>query len=332
MCNLFLRRGLLVFAGFASIASSASPQIGQPVTADRLGPASGLLQKQGASSSIIAVPEDFATLKLAPGFQLEIEVYDVAELSGTYRIDAEGNIQFPLLGSLRLAGLTRYEVSAMLEKELLLKEVLKHPQVRTDILQYMPDIVNVTGEVQQQGRLELLAPHDLLDILAKVGGVTSMAGNKVIVTRDRGNGKTVETYVFHHNGENTDLASVMIGKGDSVTVPRAGIVYILGAVNRPGGYLLQEDGKLNVAQAFSVALGTTLQAKVTDIRILRPQPDATFKTIHLSYKKIVDGKETPPLLYAEDILYVPVSHFKAALTGGTSVLSAATSATIYTLK
>jgi len=117
-----------------------------------------------------------------------------------------------------------------------------------------------------------------------------------------------------------------------VIVPRAGIVYVLGAVNRPGGYLMQEDGKLDAAQALSLAFGTVIQAKTGDIHIIRRRTDGTYVEFPLNYKDMVNGKTTPPQLQAQDIVYVPMSKIKATLTDATGVISAATSAAIYTLR
>jgi polysaccharide export outer membrane protein len=120
----------------------------------------------------------------------------------------------------------------------------------------------------------------------------------------------------------------MIKPGDTVVVPRAGIVYILGAVNRPGGYVMQEDGTLDVAQALSLAYGTALSAAVGSIHVVRKRPDGSLEEIPVSYRKITKGKEIPLQLHAEDIVYVPVSKLKAVATAG--LVGSTSSALIYT--
>jgi polysaccharide export outer membrane protein len=123
---------------------------------------------------------------------------------------------------------------------------------------------------------------------------------------------------------------VLVRPGDAVIVPRAGIVYVLGAVNRPGGYVMQEDGKLNVAEALALSGGLVMQAKTSGLRVIRRNPDGTVLDFPLSYSEISKGKETPVQLQAEDIVYVPMSKIKATFTTTTGILSAAASAAIVT--
>ena len=72
-------------------------------------------------------------------------------------------------------------------------------------------------------------------------------------------------------------ADVTVQPGDTVHVDRAGIVYVLGGVTRPGGYMMQEDGKMTVLEALSMANGTLLTAEVNKIFLLRRNPDGTVK-------------------------------------------------------
>jgi polysaccharide export outer membrane protein len=116
-----------------------------------------------------------------------------------------------------------------------------------------------------------------------------------------------------------------------VIVPRTGIVYVLGAVFRPGGYVMQEDGKLNVAQALALSGGTILTAKTEGLRVIRRNPDGTVLDFALSYDGIMKGSQRPLELQAQDIVYVPMSKIKATLSDATGIISTAVSATIYTV-
>jgi polysaccharide export outer membrane protein len=117
--------------------------------------------------------------------------------------------------------------------------------------------------------------------------------------------------------------------GDTVQVKRAGIVYVLGAVNRPGGFVMQEEGTLNVLQAISLASGTSTTASTSTIYLLRRNADGTVVYIALPYKKIANGKSADMQLRATDVLYVPTSTFKAVMTNSQGILTSAASATIY---
>jgi polysaccharide biosynthesis/export protein len=115
-----------------------------------------------------------------------------------------------------------------------------------------------------------------------------------------------------------------------VLIRKAGVVYVLGAVNRPGGYVMQEAGDLNVMQAIALADGTTRDASLGGVRILRKRPDGSLLQIPTHYDKTRKGDGVILALQAEDVLYVPENGFKAALMDGGHILSAATSAAIYT--
>jgi polysaccharide export outer membrane protein len=114
-----------------------------------------------------------------------------------------------------------------------------------------------------------------------------------------------------------------------VLVKRAGVVYVLGAVNRPGGYVMQEFGKLDVAQALAIAGGPLPEAKVGGMRVIHRRDDGTLSETPVEYRKISSGKVQAISLSAEDIVYVPVSALKTALLKGTQVVAAAASASIY---
>jgi polysaccharide export outer membrane protein len=95
---------------------------------------------------------------------------------------------------------------------------------------------------------------------------------------------------------------------------------VLGAVNRPGGYVMQEDGKLNLSQALALAYGTSLQAATGKIRVIRRDPNGTVHQIPVSYKRAMQGKADPIMLMAEDVVYVPPSALKSALIDTQAVL------------
>jgi polysaccharide export outer membrane protein len=124
------------------------------------------------------------------------------------------------------------------------------------------------------------------------------------------------------------MGAVLVRPGDTVFVPRAGIVYVLGAVNRPGGYVMQEDGQLNVAEALAMSGGTVMQANTAGLRVIRRNADGTVLDFPLSYDAIAKGTQAPLLLQPQDIVYVPMSKIKAILSDTTGIVSSAASAAI----
>jgi polysaccharide biosynthesis/export protein len=308
-------------------ASSGTPSVGSSLGASALA-LSGA--SSSASTSLMEVPEDFSKLKISPGFLLSVQVFDEPDLSNSLRVGQDGNLVLPLAGPVHVAGDTVAEAEAAMQDKLKAAEVLKNPQVTLNIIQYEPTMITVLGEVNTPGRLRMLVPHSLLDVVSFAGGETDLAGGVIIVRHTGEDGKVEEaTYHYGRTSDGESISQVIVHDGDTVNVPRAGIVYVLGAVNRPGGYLMQEDGKLDAAQALSMALGTSLLAKTGSIHIIRRQADGTFVEFPLNYQKMVNGKITPPVLQAQDIVYVPVSKTKTALASGTGIIGSTAGATIY---
>jgi polysaccharide export outer membrane protein len=278
------------------------------------------------------VPEDFSTLKLGPGFLLNVTVYGEPDLSGNARVDNEGNITLPFLKSVKVGGVTIAEAQAKLQQSFRDAGVLKNPQVSIDVAQFPSTSVTVMGEVQFPGRVQLLSPHSLLEVIGLTGGETSFAGDEVELRRANAEAGASSTTYHYGKGSNGDvIRNVMVNPGDTVIVKRAGIVYVLGAFTRPGGYPMQEDGALNVAEAISLAQGTLMQAKTGGLRVVRHEADGKLVDIPVSYNKIMDGKEVPMTLMAGDIVYVPVSKAKAVFATSSSLIGETASATIYTM-
>jgi polysaccharide export outer membrane protein len=175
----------------------------------------------------------------------------------------------------------------------------------------------------------LIAPTNLSEILAETGGVTPLAGARIKIRHGADDAVPEEEVPYARSGGNPQAAATVVRLGDSVIVPRAGIVYVLGAVNRPGGYLMQEDGKMNVAEALALSGGTVMQARTSGLRVIRRNPDGTVLDFPLSYDDIAKGTQTPLALQAQDIVYVPMSKLKATFSSAEGLIGTTASATIY---
>jgi len=281
-------------------------------------------------NSLTTVPEDFATLKLAPGFQIDVQVYGEPDFSGHARVDNAGNISIPFLKGVHVAGDTIAEAQAEIVNKFQKQGILKNPQVTIDVEQFATTSATVLGEVNYPGRVELLSPHSLLEVIGLSGGETALAGNDVELKHtDAKSGNSTRTFHYSRGSNGETIRGVMVQPGDTVIVKRAGLIYVLGAVNRPGGYPMQEDGELNVAQAISLAQGLALQAKVGALRVVEHGADGKPVDVPVSYKRIMDGKEAPMNLSEGDIVYVPISKAKAVFTASATLIGQTTAATIY---
>ncbi len=330
LLGIFLQLGTMSGRGNAQAAgnSSLSSQLQLPGTSSAS--SSG---KAGVTTPVggpIIVPRDLSELRIEPGDLLSVNVYDNPEFSSSYRVDLAGDLTLPLCGKVNVRGLTLTEAAKRLEAALKDGQILNQPQVNLDVLQYAGQYVTVLGEVANPGRVSLIAPTRLGEILAQAGGVTPMAGARIKIRHGVDDAAPEEEASYSRGQSNRETASILMRPGDSVIVPRAGIVYVLGAVYKPGGYMMQEDGKLNVAEALALSGGTTLQASTGGLRVIRRNPDGTVLDFPLSYDAIARGKQTPLVLQAQDIVYVPTSKIKAIFSTTQAIIGQAAAAAIVT--
>jgi polysaccharide export outer membrane protein len=329
-------RGLLLLLGAAllpammAVRGNAQAAGGSTSSLSTTGLASssGKTQTPSQGQGPIVVPKDLSELRIAPGDLLNVSVYDAPEFTNSYRVDPAGDLTIPLCGKVNLLGLTLTEAAKRLEAALKNGQILVQPQVNVDVAQFAGQYVTVMGEVVTPGRVALIAPTTLGEILAEAGGVTPLAGARIKIRHGANDAVPEEDVPYSRSQNSRGAASILVRPGDSVIVPRAGIVYILGAVNKPGGYVMQEDGKLNVAQALALSGGTVLQANTGGLRVIRRNPDGTVLDFPLSYNAITKGTQTPLLLQAQDIVYVPMSKVKATFSTATGIISSAASAAI----
>lgn len=309
----------------AQTAPSAFPQ-GMSGTEDLRRPQSNT----GPQMGIQAAPEDISRVPMVPGDLLNVQVFNAPTVSGVYTVDSSGDLTLPLVDKVHVQGLTLSESQSKIA-EALSHGFILHPSVSITVQQYVPTYVTVLGEVQSPGRYALLAPHSLEQVVAMAGGPTVLSSGTAEVRRkEHGAEQRFDVQLKHNVSTAAAADESEVQPGDEITVQRAGVVYVLGAVFRPGGYVMQEKGSLNVVQAIALASGTTMQASIHSMRVIRRNPDGSLTEINMDYRHMMDGRLPPFTLRPQDIVYVPVSKTKAVLTGGASgVFAAATSATIY---
>ena len=274
-------------------------------------------QMGGASSS---------DLLIGAGDEVEIAVYDAPDLSMHGRVGADGNISMPLIGYVRIAGLTSRQAEGAIGDRLLREQVLNNPQVSVHVKEYTASGISVAGEVGKPGVYSALGPHRLFDILQNAGGLTERAADTVIIShRDSEHSRTVE---LPKDADGLSRLNIELLPGDTVIVPKAGIVYVLGAVNKPGGYVLNSEGG-TVLRVLAAAGGPTQGAAVGGTKMLRRTPTG-LQELPLPLKKLLHAKAMDISVQAEDIIFVPTSRMKQVLNAGVLV-STATTAAVYRL-
>ena len=229
----------------------------------------------------------------------------------TVRLNDLGDGTFNFIGRLHLAGLTTDQAGALIARKLKEGNYLLAPQVAVIIREYSTQGVSVLGEVKTPGVYGVVGGQSLLDVLAAAGGTTPLAGAEITIQR-AGDASTL-TVVLSKDAHQSLSSNVRLYPGDKVIIPRAGLVYVLGDVGRPGGFVMENDGKITLLQALAMAGGTTHTSSMNGPRLLRKGPSG-YTDIHIELKKMLKGQEGDIQLQAEDILYIPSSAMKSAFT------------------
>ena len=287
------------------------------------------------------------------GDLLHIDVFDVPELSRDVRVGDAGDISYPLIpGKIRAAGLTPFELEEKLEQLLVTNGLVSHPQVSVLIREQTSQPVSVVGAVQHTMVYQVMRPTTLLEVLSAAGGISDDAGNVVIVTRparpsspraenvsasdDPKDDQQIITIRLQDLLESGNAVyNIPIYGGDVVSVPRAGIVYVLGfGVAQPGGYVVQSHGEqITVLKALALAHGLTTFAKANSAVIMRTNPATGNRDqIPVHIKAMENHKEEDVAMKNNDILYIPDSRgLKVLAKGGETLLGVGTQVAVYRL-
>jgi len=267
-----------------------------------------------------------ARIRIGPGDLLHLSVFDVPELTQELRVSDTGEATLTLIGPIHLQGLTAAEAQTLIEARLRQSQFILDPQVSLIIREYGTQGVSVLGEVRKPGVYQVLGARNLLDIISAAGGTTPFAAQQATVKRR----ESKEKFSASLSNDPSELLAreVELQPGDTVIVPRAGIVYVLGDVGRPGGYLMQNSGRISLLEAVALAEGPTRTAAKKHTRLIRKNAAGIQETV-LDLKHVLEGRAPDPELLPEDIVYIPPSTPKSLLMHTPAVMQAATSAAVY---
>src|SRR5487761_311989 len=302
---------------------------------------------------------------------LEISVYDAPDLDRTVRVSADGRISLPLVGDIETTGFTTRELEAKIES-LLRRGYMTNPHVSVFLREVRSHPIAVFGAVEKPGVFQVRGAKSLIEVLSMAQGLADDAGDSVIVMRHGGlsspaaagspdpqpaaatdmpresakQGLFPSSATTEFQAGSVDIKlkgllgsgdaryNVMVYPGDVVKVPRAGTVYVVGEVKKPGGFVLKTDENISVLQALALAEGLTRTSAVKHARIIRTDEATGERSeMQINLGRILAGKVPDPVLRPNDVVFVPDSASKTALyRGAEAALSIAGGVIVYPFK
>lgn len=273
-------------------------------------------------------PSTQESLLVQPGDLLHVTVLREPELEQRVRVLDSGDVALPLIGEIHLAGLDPEEASAAIAAKYLNGNYLKHPTVAVFVEEFATQRVSVLGQVEKPGTYAITTPRTLLDLLAMAGGLTPIADRHIMIERGPGAKQREEEVFLSNRAADALMANVTIDPGDTILVPKTGIVYVLGDVGRPGGYTMQNESRITVLQAIAMAAGVNRTANEKQARVIR-NVNGQYDEQDLPLREIEKGEAPDELLQANDVIYIPFSFAKNVMMGTSSIMASTTSALIY---
>lgn len=237
---------------------------------------------------------------LLPGDNIRITVFENPDLATEARISSRGTIRFPLIGTIKLGGLTPSAAIERVAAELRDGNFIRQPQINLVVTQPRSRQVSVLGQVTRPGRYALdEAGATLTDILALAGGISPSGDDVVTVMRTR-DGATekleIDVPKMYRTGDLS--ANVEMGAGDTIFVRRAPVFYIYGEVQRAGTYRLEPE--TSVMQALSIGGGVTVRGTERGLKVGRRAPDGALVKVDV---------QLGDMIRPDDIIYVSESLF-----------------------
>lgn len=246
-----------------------------------------------ACCSVAAANGDY---RLGSGDLIRVSVFGSPDLSAEVRVSESGNITYPLVGQLAVAGRSPAQVEAMIGAHLVEGGFLRDPQVSILVLEYRSQQVAVLGHVVKPGQYSLQSASSLLTLLAEAGGpINKEAADFATVLRKDGTKARVDLAALFSGDPQQNLP---IRGGDTIYVPRAPQFYVYGEVQEPGMYRLERN--MTVSRAISAGGGLT--ARGSERRVIVKRRNSSGEETELE----VRGSD---LLQPDDVLFVKESIF-----------------------
>ena len=279
---------------------------------------------------VTPVPAKVQSLQytLGAGDQISLHVMDLDDVADKpVRIDPSGNIDLPLIGHVAVAGLTVEQFRDELSKKL--TKYIESPQIAISVLEYHSQPVSILGAVNTPGIQQLQGPKRLLDLISTAGGLKPEAGSKLTITRQvkwgaipvadchtdsSGQFFVGEIPIDELTTTQTPALNIFMRANDTVTVPKADLVYVMGQVKKAGGFPITSHQSMSLLKAIAMAEGLDHDAAPRKARIMRASNKGAdpITDTPIDLKSILAGKAPDVQLRADDVLFIPDSSAASA--------------------
>lgn len=266
--------------------------------------------------------------QVGPEDLLEMMFLGLDDLHREVRINGQGEITVPLVGAVKVAGLSPKQVEEKLMALYREREFINNPQITVQVKEYRHQRVMVTGAVAQPGSYEVIGPRTLLEMLGKAGGLNEKAGDVVHLVRhqsaaDRAQKVSAAAGPFTPGTETVvidlrrllvegDLKlNVPVQSGDVIHVPFARSAFVLGAVNKPGNVPVKDN--LTVTQALALAGGLNPMLSSKTITVVRFNEKGEQDGFTVNLDDALGGRQKDPLVKENDIVFAHESGFRRFL-------------------
>lgn len=271
-----------------------------------------------------ATPE----LRIGSGDLLEVSLYGASEFDKfQVRVSGTGDVILPFIGAQHVDGLSVTEAQRLISRKLVEGDYFHDPQVVLFVREYATQGVSVLGEVQKPGVYPLQGSRRLFDVISQAGGVTPKAG-KIISIVHREHPDAPETFTLGDDVKGSVEGNKAVLPGDTIVVSKAGIVYVVGDVRLPGGFIM-ENGDITVLKALALAQGANPTASLDRAKLIRTT-DGKRQETPIALKRVLSAKADDLTLKSGDILFVPSSATKSAARRSIdAIVQTATGVAIY---
>jgi polysaccharide export outer membrane protein len=266
--------------------------------------------------------------QIAQGDLLTVKIFGTNDFAPSFRVSVDGSIQLPLIGVMRVAGMTVTQAEDAIARRLIDAGMYKDPQVTVQVSEAASQFATVSGELHAV--VPMAGSRRLFEVLAAAGPLPVNASHVITILRP-GQANPIVVDLGTDPAQSA-RSNIEILPRDTILISRVGVVYLLGAFQKQGAIPLDQNSPLTLLQATSLSGGLGYEGRYEDLRIVRTE-GLERKMVKVDIKRIEQGKDPDPVLQANDIVFLPSNLLKAAIkSGGIATISSLLSLLVIALQ